>query len=258
MHIFVLVAFGLAPSTQIRRSEFISVGLLEPPWTEERAKPNLTPPPLPKPKTQKITPPKLISKPELMETPPLAPVGNTKEDVKEEKPVEPFQVASLPPDPGLVSGGRNKDNQPGEAKRSGAGNLFDKGDISIGGRNSPEAGGRGRGVSGPGQGTKGDGGGGLGPGDGLSAFARPLGGYQVKPRYPDSARRAGVQGTTLLKLRVLENGKVGDIEVEKSAGHRDLDKAAAEAVKKWLFEPARLGREPIAVWVLLPVKFELQ
>jgi protein TonB len=62
----------------------------------------------------------------------------------------------------------------------------------------------------------------------------------------------------LLKLQVLANGKVGEVLIEKSAGHRDLDIAAAEAVKKWLFEPARSGKEAVAVWVLLPVKFELQ
>ena len=37
----------------------------------------------------------------------------------------------------------------------------------------------------------------------------------------------------------------------------ELDFSAAEAVKKWLFEPARRGKEAVQVWVLLPVKFEL-
>jgi protein TonB len=59
-------------------------------------------------------------------------------------------------------------------------------------------------------------------------------------------------------LRVLKNGRVGEVLIEQSAGHPDLDSAAVEAVKKWLFEPARMGSEPIAVWVLLPLKFELQ
>jgi protein TonB len=89
-------------------------------------------------------------------------------------------------------------------------------------------------------------------------MARPAGGYQVKPRYPESARRAGVQGTTLLKLQVLANGKVGVVLIEKSAGHRDLDNAAVEAVKRWLFEPARVEKTAVSVWVLLPVKFELE
>jgi protein TonB len=67
------------------------------------------------------------------------------------------------------------------------------------------------------------------------------------------AKPAGVVST----LRVLENGKVGQVMIEKTAGHPDLDRAAAEAVKKWLFEPARRGKEPVSVWVLLPVQFQL-
>ena len=98
---------------------------------------------------------------------------------------------------------------------------------------------------------------GVGSGNALSGLARPLGGYQVKPLYPESARKAGAQGITLLKLRVLENGKVGEVQIEQSAGHPDLDMAAADAVRRWLFEPARMGKQPVAVWVLLPVKFEL-
>ena len=100
-------------------------------------------------------------------------------------------------------------------------------------------------------------GGAVGSHDAVTAFARPWGGYQIKPQYPESARRARVQGTTVLRLEVLQRGKVGEIQIEKSAGHRDLDSAAAEAVKKWIFEPARMGKEPVAVWVLLPIKFEL-
>jgi protein TonB len=99
--------------------------------------------------------------------------------------------------------------------------------------------------------------GGDGPGDGVESLARPLGGYQVKPRYPESARRQGLQGLTVLKFEVLADGSVGDILVERSAGHRDFDLAAMEAVKKWRFAPARRGKQPIAVWVTLPVKFEL-
>jgi protein TonB len=85
-----------------------------------------------------------------------------------------------------------------------------------------------------------------------------LGGYQVKPHYPDSARRQGIQGVTLLEFEVLADGRVGDIQIARSAGHPDLDRAAVEAVKKWRFEPARRGSRPTAVWVTLPVRFELR
>ena len=100
--------------------------------------------------------------------------------------------------------------------------------------------------------------GGQGPGGGVGPLARPLGGYQVKPRYPESARRQGIEGTTLLKIYVTDTGRVQDVLVERSAGHEELDVAAMEAVKKWRFDPARRGNQPVAVWVMLPVRFELR
>jgi len=92
---------------------------------------------------------------------------------------------------------------------------------------------------------------------GITALARPLGGYQVKPAYPESARRARIQGVTLLRFLVLATGRVGSVTVAESAGHGDLDRAAIDAVKQWRFEPARRGSEPVDVWVTLPVRFEL-
>ena len=45
---------------------------------------------------------------------------------------------------------------------------------------------------------------------------------------------------------------------QRQDAFRDLDLSAMDAVKKWLFEPARRGKEAVAVWVMLPVKFELR
>lgn len=236
--------------------ELVDVPRIEQPKRVEVAP---SPPPAPKPKPQKITAPKLLSKP-VLETSPLPPTGNTKEEVKEKPVEEPPQLASLPDNSGATKAGWNLGSKATEAEGSaaGAGSLFGKGDVGVVGGRSVAGGGGGTGASGLGRGAKGDGtGGGGGSGEALSGLARPLGGYQVKPRYPESARRAGVQGVTTLKVRVLENGRVGEVIVEQSAGFRDLDLAAVDAVKKWLFDPARRGREAVAVWVLLPVKFEL-
>jgi protein TonB len=219
-----------------------------------------SPPPAPEPRAATITTPKLLSKPEIFKTPALAPTGNSNQEIKRPaKPVEP-ESASLPSEPGSVEGGWNVGERPGEAEgiAAGAGIFFDKGDVGIVNGNGLSGSGGGKGTAGLGRGTKGDGtGGGVGSGNALSSLARPLSDYQVKPLYPESARKAGAQGITVLKLRVLENGKVGEVKIEQSAGHPDLDLEAAEAVKKWLFEPARMGKQPVAVWVLLPVKFEL-
>jgi protein TonB len=91
--------------------------------------------------------------------------------------------------------------------------------------------------------------------EGSSSPPRP--GHQVAPRYPESARLAGVQGTTLLRVRVKADGSVGEIRVERSAGHADLDAAAIAAVGQWRFEPARRRGAAVDEWVVLPVKFIL-
>ena len=98
---------------------------------------------------------------------------------------------------------------------------------------------------------------GVARGNGVTSFARPLGGYQTTPHYPEGARREGAEGVVTLRFEVLTSGKVGTVQVQRSAGRQDLDRAAVEAIKTWLFEPARRGKEAVAVWVILPVRFEL-
>jgi periplasmic protein TonB len=93
--------------------------------------------------------------------------------------------------------------------------------------------------------------------DGVTRTARPQGGYQVRPAYPSAPRRLGIQGTTMLRVHVLADGRIGDVLVEHSAGHPDLDQAAMDAVRRWRFEPARRGTDAVAMWVLLPVEFRL-
>jgi TonB family protein len=263
IHLILIPVLCLALSYRYSQPQLVPVELIEISRLEQVEKPKVvspTPPPA-KTKASRTTAPKLLSKPEIIETP--AAVGNTKEKIKEpEKIIETLpQLASLPSEPGSVKGGWNPGSKPGEAEGSaaGTGNFFNTGDVGVVDGSSLEGGGGGQGSSGLGRGArgKGSGGGGVGSGDAISGLARPLGGYQVKPLYPESARKAGAQGITLLKLRVLENGKVGEVQIEQSAGHPDLDMAAADAVRRWLFEPARMGKQPIAVWVLLPVKFEL-
>jgi protein TonB len=88
--------------------------------------------------------------------------------------------------------------------------------------------------------------------------ARPRGGYQVQPAYPAEARQAKAEGTTLLRVHVTDEGRIDDVRVETSAGHAALDRAATDAIRKWRFEPARNGSVPVAVWVVIPVRFRLE
>ncbi|NIP38241.1 MAG: energy transducer TonB [Candidatus Dadabacteria bacterium] len=78
-----------------------------------------------------------------------------------------------------------------------------------------------------------------------------------KPAYPLIARRRGYEGTVLLKVLVLENGKVGKVNIERSSAHKILDTAAVSAVNKWSFIPGRKNGSVLASWVKIPIKFEL-
>jgi len=79
-----------------------------------------------------------------------------------------------------------------------------------------------------------------------------------KPLYPREARNKGIQGEVVLKVEVLSNGLVGEVEVKKSSGHEILDRSALSAVKQWKFTPARRGESTISAWVNIPIKFQLQ
>ncbi len=79
-----------------------------------------------------------------------------------------------------------------------------------------------------------------------------------KPKYPMIARRNGYEGVVLLKVWVLESGKVGRIELEESSGYGVLDKAALKAVENWIFIPGKRNGMSISSWVTIPIRFELR
>ncbi len=77
------------------------------------------------------------------------------------------------------------------------------------------------------------------------------------PQYPRAALRLREQGAALLRIHVGLDGVVIDVELVRSSGSQRLDRAAAEGVKAWRFEPARRDGAPIATSVLHQVTFTL-
>jgi protein TonB len=78
------------------------------------------------------------------------------------------------------------------------------------------------------------------------------------PKYPDIARRAGVQGTVVLLVVIDRDGRVGEIEVLRSPDPRfGFDLAAVEAVKQWRYRPALLGGRAVTVQASVMVEFTL-
>ena len=88
--------------------------------------------------------------------------------------------------------------------------------------------------------------------------SRPSYAENPKPTYPQEAREKGHQGEVVLRVEVLINGQVGQIEIKKSSGYELLDHSALTTVKQWRFIPAKKGEASIPLWVNIPIKFQLQ
>lgn len=77
------------------------------------------------------------------------------------------------------------------------------------------------------------------------------------PEYPSLAQRRNWEGTVLLRVHVLANGRPSEIQVQASSGREVLDQAAVKAVRKWAFVPAKQGDTPLDGWVNVPIDFKL-
>jgi protein TonB len=75
------------------------------------------------------------------------------------------------------------------------------------------------------------------------------------PPYPQEARAAGKMGTVVLKVIILANGKVADVQVLR--GEEPFVSAAVRAVKQWQYEPARYKGQPITVYRIIQIPFKL-
>jgi protein TonB len=79
-----------------------------------------------------------------------------------------------------------------------------------------------------------------------------------QPEYPPTARRLNQEGTVVLMIYVLEDGRVGDVKIEKSSGFPKLDEAASNHAKRaWRFVPGKEGDKPVAAWGRFAVTFKL-
>jgi protein TonB len=78
------------------------------------------------------------------------------------------------------------------------------------------------------------------------------------PEYPYLARQRHWEGVVWLLVDVSASGDVDALRIEKSCGHRVLDRAAKRSVRHWQFHPARRAGLPVASQVRIPVRFSLE
>ncbi|MAT56702.1 MAG: energy transducer TonB [Melioribacteraceae bacterium] len=103
----------------------------------------------------------------------------------------------------------------------------------------------------------------LGEGDQYLAFAEqmpePVGGLQeiyAKIKYPEIAKKAGVQGKVFIMAMINENGTVDDVKVIKGIGG-GCDEAASAAVKSSKFTSAKNKGQAVKVKLSLSIEFKL-
>ncbi len=91
-------------------------------------------------------------------------------------------------------------------------------------------------------------------GDGEIDQPAPLYG-EVPIEYPLSLWDQGMEGETLLRVRVTDMGRVDSVEVLESSGHVAFDSAAVQGARELRFTPARKEGKRIEVWAKVPVHF---
>ena len=78
-------------------------------------------------------------------------------------------------------------------------------------------------------------------------------GRQPAPAYPESARRAGHEGTVVVRFSVGADGHVLAAEAEKTSPWSALNREAVRVVREqWRFPPGALRQYEVAI------RFELQ
>jgi TonB family protein len=78
----------------------------------------------------------------------------------------------------------------------------------------------------------------------------------IRPVYTELARRARVTGTVIAEAIIDEKGDVTNVRVLKGLP-MGLDQSAVDAVKMWKFKPALLKGQPVKVYYVLTVNFQV-
>lgn len=73
--------------------------------------------------------------------------------------------------------------------------------------------------------------------------------------YPLDLWDRGIEGSSILKVRVTDVGEVDSVVVIESSGYPAFDSSAVRGARTLKFTPARQGDKRIEVWAHVPVHF---
>jgi protein TonB len=79
--------------------------------------------------------------------------------------------------------------------------------------------------------------------------------HKVEPRYPDEARRQGIQGNVVLTGIIGKDGQMGQLKAV--SGDPILVDASIKAVKQWRYRPYLLKGEPVEIETTITIKYHM-
>ncbi|MBT5994354.1 MAG: energy transducer TonB [Candidatus Marinimicrobia bacterium] len=80
----------------------------------------------------------------------------------------------------------------------------------------------------------------------------------IRPKYPEIAQEAGIEGTVVVQVFVDRRGRVKDTVILKGIPNTGLDESATQAIRSVRFRPARQRERAVGVWISIPVNFRLK
>jgi len=76
-------------------------------------------------------------------------------------------------------------------------------------------------------------------------------------KYPEIARKMGIQGRVIAKVLVSKEGKAKNVEIIESVDEM-FDKPAKQAISQLKFVPGKKEGNPIDSWISIPVDFIIE
>ncbi|WP_375467772.1 TonB family protein [uncultured Nostoc sp.] len=77
---------------------------------------------------------------------------------------------------------------------------------------------------------------------------------ECSAKYPEAARRRGVEGRVEVAVDTDAQGNVTNVRIARSSGNRDLDEETARQAREWKLKPAEGGRQGVSIATEFAIK----
>ncbi len=82
--------------------------------------------------------------------------------------------------------------------------------------------------------------------------------HRQDPPYPEMARRRGIEGMVIARILVGTNGHVQIVRIESAHPAAVFEDTVTKTLLSWRFTPAQRQGTTVAVWMRVPIRFQLR